>query len=256
MNCVLDLDGTIVFAEPAEIAIPGRSRCSYISAATAHWLERIGDLCSLYIASARNADSVAGLVRALPQVRFAGFVLEGGLVHRVDVFGQPNRSPAQVELSDAIASEHPDWELVKGYEQMICCIASSPSDSLECVRRIALSRASTIAWKSHRERHKTFFYPSPLCKLAGLRQLGVKDINFAAGDDEIYDATFMADAERCYAPRSASPGIIQLVQERRGTLVASPSHRGAVEILEQIHRHMSANGQKKSVLPMPDSRLR
>ena len=109
---------------------------------------------------------------------------------------------------------------------------------------------------SHRERHKTFIYPSPLCKLVGLRQLGVRDVNFAAGDDEIYDATLMASADRCYAPRSASPAILELVKERRGTLAASPSHGGAAQILEQIHRELVANGRKTRVLQMRGKRLR
>ncbi|MCC9608605.1 hypothetical protein LOC68_09430 [Blastopirellula sp. JC732] len=238
MNCVLDLDGTVVFAEPAEIPIPGRSRCSYLSTATADWLKRIGAVSNLYIASARSAASVAGLVRALPQVRFAGFVLEGGLVCRADIFSPPKPAPAQVELAEKIASTYPDWDVVAGYEEMICCVAPSHIDALPIVQQIASSHPSTSRWISHRERHKTFLYPAPLCKLAGLQRLGVEEIDFAAGDDEVYDQSLLASAKRCYTLQSAAPSIIELVQQRRGTLSTHTSHRGAAEILAHIHREL------------------
>ena len=146
VNVVLDLDGTIVFPELAEIAIPGRSRPSYISSSTASLLEAVGANCNLYLATARNAVSVAQLVRTLPNVSFAGFVMECGLVWRANI-DEPQREFAERErLCNALENQLPDWEHVAGYEQMICCIAPPPIENptnrvMAIVKDVALTAA-------------------------------------------------------------------------------------------------------------------
>ncbi len=239
MNVILDLDGTIVFPEPAEIPIPGRSRATYLSAATADLLRQIGELSQLYIATARSAASVKRLVSSLPEVAFAGFVLECGLVQRSRIAAQSTASREQLALTSHLKFALPDWEHVEGYEQMVCCIAPrsipNPLEELKC----CIQRSATAqAWLFHQERHKSFAYPAALCKVAGLQRLGVEQLDFAAGDDFRYDGSLLDRASYSLTLSSADPELIQQVTARAGFVTTESGHVGAVELLSEIYRQL------------------
>ncbi len=234
-NVVLDLDGTIVFPDPAEITIPGRSRATYLAASTAVLLESISKRCNLYVATARNAVSIAAMVRSLPAVRFAGFIVECGLVWRTNIHDPPIHSPVRYRFYENLIQSLPQWEFVDGYEQMICCIApehiSHPADH---AATIVTSFSPSVPWLVHQERLKTFFYPKQLCKVTGLANLGVGKVDFAGGDDFRYDYGLLAAASYPLALPSADEAIVQLVRARRGFVATSTVHAGATEMLEQI----------------------
>lgn len=238
MNCVLDLDGTILFPDRSEITIPGRTRCSYISRGTAEWLKRIAEVSNLYIASARNADSVIKFVTAIPDVSFSGFVLEGGLVTRTNIFSNPAPHPGRVNVISRIQSEYPEWELVPGYEQMICFIDDPRVDPQSLIKKLTSSTPSPFRWHAHRERHKLFLYPSRLCKIRGMQYLGVDHVDIAAGDDEIYDKSLLAEARICCSLKSSDKEILRLVKEKKGFISEGLSHLGAVEMLQWIFQQI------------------
>lgn len=241
MNVVLDIDGTVVFTEEAEIPIPGRSRHSYLSAKAASLLAEISNHSELYLATARSAARVTGLVSRLPNVKFAGFVLEGGLVSRHDIYARPAPHGAQRTLSRLIADQHPEWEVERSYEQMVCCVASSHPDPLRRVRELTAANEATRLWLSHSERHKTFVYPETLCKRIGLRNLGVQTIDFAAGDDAIYDASLLRAAAYPCTSMSADASIVSLVRQRGGWVSSKRSHEAAVDLLEHINIRLRPN---------------
>lgn len=239
-NVVLDIDGTIVFPEAAEIAVPGRTRSTFVAASTAALLESITPRCNLYLASARNAASVARLVRALPRVAFAGFVLECGLVWRSELHSVPSRPAARRPVVDMLRQRLRDWECVAGYEQMICCIA--PRDAESPVEQLAaVLRHGNLAqsWRMHQERHKIFLYPDVLCKVSGLQNLGIGAIDFAAGDDVRYDFSLLSTARYPVTLSSADESLVQLVRSRGGFVATEAGHAGAAQMLSQLDRMLS-----------------
>lgn len=254
MNVVLDLDGTIVFPQEAEIAIAGRSRPTFISAGSAHWLRDIGNRADLYVATARNQMSVVSLVRSIPQVRFAGFVLECGLVHRTQFESPLGTTAATVDEADRLDPaldedrvrflEHLqrkliDWEFVPGYQRMICCIApTSVSDPLAQIQRSAADFHTNTSWRFHQERHKTFASPARLCKATGLRQLGLCRWDYAAGDDFAYDHNMLEHATVPMTLPTADFDLVELVRSRGGFVTHETGHRGAEELLSEIYHRL------------------
>ncbi len=236
-NVVLDLDGTIIFSEQAEILIPGASGGCYVAQTTVSLLESISAQCHLHIASVRRASSVAGLVQALPNVRFAGYVLEGGLVSRTDISASPEVCAVRERISRHLQAEFRDWRHVDGYEKMICCIA--PSSVINPLSRVSDSLhrlAPTPFPLIEQERHKTFISPTVLCKFAGLQRLGVTRIDVAAGDDERYDRSLLASADYPLTFATSAASLVEFVKNRGGYVASEAGHRGAEEVLTRIRQ--------------------
>lgn len=241
MNVVLDLDGTIVFPEEAEIAIPGRSRPTFLAAKTATRLERISRKANLVIATARNGASVAGLVRGLPNVTFRGFVLESGLVWRRAIHEIADRFRERDELAERLRCCLPDWEHVPHYERMICVLAPSSIDNpLRELQELIATWELSSEWMSHQERHKTFLYSRPLCKRGGLQQIGYERIDIAAGDDSVYDRSFLQVAKFAVCPLESCAELKDLVRAQGGYVGTERSHDAAAELLDIIEARIDA----------------
>lgn len=241
MNVVLDLDGTIVFQEQAEVAIPGRSRPTFLAAETAKRLERISRKANLVIATARNGASVAGLVRGLPEVAFAGFVLESGLIWRREIADVAERLTQRDKLAERLRSHLPTWEHVPHYDRMICVLAPSTTHApLEEIRELLATWELSSEWISHQERHKTFLYPRPLCKRNGLREIGCEQIDIAAGDDSVYDRSFLEAATFPVCPAESCAELKTIVRNRSGFVGTERSHAAAAELLEVIEARLDA----------------
>jgi hypothetical protein len=234
MNVVLDLDGTIVFQEPAELEIPGRTSSTYLSRASATLLEKIGDKSNLYIATARNAASVAGMVRLLAQVRFAGFVVECGLVTTTNIHKSQGLAKNSLWLRNLLRIHFPHWQHVDGYERMICCIATGAHDPCGQIGQLLASQEVASQWLLHQERHKTFVYPEPLCKVDGLKKLGVVEIDIAAGDDLRYDFSMLQVAKFPLTTVDADRSLVDHTRSKNGFVATGTSHEAAKQLLEQI----------------------
>lgn len=81
----VDLDGTLVHTVPGEYTMPGRSRDCYVSQKTIALLAKMSQQIPTFITTGRNAPSVRKLTHQIPEVAFAGFVLENGFVVKKDI---------------------------------------------------------------------------------------------------------------------------------------------------------------------------
>lgn len=242
LTIVLDLDGTIVFPDEAEIAIPGRSRPTFISAETGDRLNRIGHRANLIIATARNGASVAGLCRALPEVAFGGFVLECGLVWRRRLADPFIQHHDREQLAICLRNHLIDWEHVPKYERMICTLAPSHIKDPQTHMQVLLREWNLEdQWQVHQERHKTFLYPQTLCKHSGLSRLGVDTIDIAAGDDIVYDRSFLEAARYPMCPQSSSEFLQTLVRGRDGFIGNREGHAAAHELLSRIEEMIDSD---------------
>lgn len=256
----LDLDGTVVFSEPSaagSLEIPGRSRSTYMSAESGRLLTRLSLRSNLILATARHAQSVWGLVRQLPEARFAGFVMECGWVTRSELSATPEKSAAPETSSQnepwvsELAQRLPGFEVVPGYEVLVCCVpqGDQPSDELGEDAQAAFVRQSfehvmhSGGWgevrRLHQERHKTFLYPieaegaPPVTKLSGIRRLGVRNLHIAAGDDAVYDLDMLQAAKFPLGLPNADPTVLEFLTEHpNGRVLKQNGHAGAEELLQ------------------------
>ena len=112
---VIDLDGTLLHAEAASIAVPGASGFRYMSRRAAVLLTRISRHLPGIVGTGRNAKSAAGLIDQLTGVSFSGFVLENGMVVRRQL-----QSPCKKnDHWAALAERLPGWQRLQNYENCI-----------------------------------------------------------------------------------------------------------------------------------------
>lgn len=225
----VDLDGTLLHPSPAGIAVPGRTTAQYMSHETARRLASLSRRLPVVIATGRNGASVAGLVRQIPEVRFAGFVLENGMVARRDL-------DHAVPIPDpwpAIMERLPGWERLPGYEKTLGLLIPPGTDRPIALAAKTLRRAGTTG-RLYREGRKLFVYPRPLNKMAGLRAL--KLTPFVVLGDWLNDLGMIRASRHAGTPESAHLLVRRTVAERGGFVAKASGHDGAVALLVWAER--------------------
>jgi len=220
----VDLDGTLLHPEPEAIAVWGRSRYRYMSRMAAQLLEEISHQMPVAIASARNAQSVKGLVDQLPQVNFCGFVTENGLVARRHL-----HPVAHASKWDIVANLLPDWQRITGYEQCLGLIPPTSVDNPEAILRSVLCQTGKPGY-IYLDRHKIFVYPAPSSKLSGLGQLGLEPW-MALGND-LNDLDMLGHSPHPATLADAHEKVKDVVKLKQGGYCSPAwSHAGTRDIL-------------------------
>lgn len=222
---VIDLDGTMLHQEVEAIKVRGRSGYTYFSGRAAEILSQISCRMPIVIATARNNNSVSGLVRQLPEVEFAGFVMENGLVSRTTLEAEPSCDP----VWDQVATAFPDWERLPYYEQ--CFGAIVPESARNNARKKLNSVLEKLEIKGYvyTERHKIFASRSAPDKLAGLRRLSIEPYIVLGNDWN--DLEIMKDGSYTAVLADAAPILQQLVCRNRGYKSPWKSHWGTIDVL-------------------------
>lgn len=254
-NIAFDLDGTLVFSTPSSrgssVEIPGRSKSTFMSREVA---DRLVDLCQIanvYLATARHAVSVKGLVEQFEGAPFAGFVLECGWVacHELSLASKDAQCRSEIQV---LAEALPHFQIVPDYQQLLCCIgrddANLSLEAQESQRQTVLAALLEIGWQSkwdvHQERHKTFLYPRVAqsdvapSKWTGLQSLGVQSLHIAAGDDQDYDRALLEAAKWPMTLPTADSSILELVDHRRGFIATAKGHEGASQLLQTVQARL------------------
>ncbi|MEZ4525144.1 MAG: HAD hydrolase family protein [Desulfobacterales bacterium] len=138
---IVDLDGTLVHAEPGEIPVPGFSGCRYMARRSAELLAEISQKLPVIIATGRNARSVGGLTDQL-DISFSGFVLENGMIARTSLYAHTENP--EDEWAE-IARQFPDWRRISGYEN---CLGMAFARSEE-IREKSAGKFLTLPEKPH-----------------------------------------------------------------------------------------------------------
>ncbi len=224
---VVDLDGTLLHAEPEEISVRGRSGYRYMSKGTGAILARIGEILPVVIATGRNAQSVGRLVEHLGHVRFNGFILENGLVarKRLQIHG------AGKDAWAAVMEVLPGWDRLDGYEN---CLGVIPPPWIQDPSAV-LEEALSLAGKTgclYPERHKLFVYPSLPSKLAGAGSLGIEPY-IVLGND-LNDLDILDAASHCATLISAHEQVRQRVRDKGGYCSPLSSHAASENLLSWV----------------------
>lgn len=218
---VIDLDGTILHAEPAEIGVWGRTAYRYLSRPVADRLAELSSRTPVILATGRHARSVAGLVSQLPEVNFAGFVLENGEHATTDLSAETKTDARWDDLFGKL----PGWTRLDGFTR--CLGVIPPPDFAETDEFLTeLLNGSGHLWRDGRKR---FLYHAEPSKARGVRTLGFEI--FLALGNETNDLDLLEAAVHVGAPSDAHPDIRALVA-RRGGFESSTSHSGSVELLD------------------------
>ncbi|MBF0468859.1 MAG: HAD hydrolase family protein [Desulfamplus sp.] len=279
---VCDLDGTLLHAEQEAIAVPGRTRASFLSADAALLLAKISRIFPVVIATGRNAMSVHKLVSQLPDVEFSGFVLENGFVVKHGIYASNNSSSAS-DISDSdiddskiaqnriddsehsgdknsfaewdkIAALFPDWERLPFYENCVGFIFSSgQTDSpLNQVDIDSMAQYAEIILMEngynhpvYKEKRKIFIYPGHVDKTRGLAFLGVHP--YIAMGDGSNDLQMMEQSTLPVMPDSGVNELKEIVMQKKGFCSMQSSHRASFEMLEFAYEKIKAITENKAI---------
>ncbi|MBD2336461.1 HAD hydrolase family protein [Calothrix sp. FACHB-156] len=240
---VVDLDGTLLHKEIAEIAVPGRTSYRYLSRKSANILAKISKLIPIVIATARNANNVKQLVQKIPEVHFSGFVTENGLVAK-KCLDETSIYPINW---DGFMDLLPNWLQLSDYENCLGLIPpASCNNGAFFLQKILLN--NNINGYIYLDGHKIFIYPSIPSKLIGLQLLKILPL-IALGNDlndldmlnsSIYTATLMTAHEQ----------VKETVNSKGGYCSSLFSHAGTEELLVWAYElvvHLSNDSNLKPV---------
>lgn len=221
---VVDLDGTILHLESETIKITGSSTNSFLSKGSFELLKQISLITPLIIATARNTTSVKQLVDQTIGVKWAGFVMENGLVtkHKLEPFNDVQ------DLWTEITNNLPEWRKLNGYE---ACLGLIPPSNLDNPEKVLEKMLKKFSQKGliYKDRHKLFVYPENTNKFLGLSKLNFEPW-IVLGND-INDYELMDKAKFPATLLSATPEIINLVLRKKGYCSSKTSHSGSEDLL-------------------------
>jgi hydroxymethylpyrimidine pyrophosphatase-like HAD family hydrolase len=223
----IDLDGTLLHPEPAEISVWGRTRHQYLSLSAAKLLAEISKFAPVVIATARHAKTVENLVQQLPEVDFRGFVCENGLVHRSTL---QSLKPFECDWSDIIELL-PEWHRIDGYERCLGLIPPRTINHPHAILKKALFDTGTEGYV-YVDGHKIFVYPTRPDKSRGIKALGY--VSFIAAGNDLNDFEMLSEAQYTATLSSAHPKVRTLVEHRQGYCTLLDSHAGTIDLLDHI----------------------
>lgn len=222
----VDLDGTLLHSEPAELAIPGLSGIQYMSRTTAELLGGIARRLPVIIATGRNARSVGRVLRHLNGISFKGFVLENGLLTRPRLFSEAG--PTRQDPWEPICRHLPQWRRLHDYENCLGLVFPESEAFPRAAVETALAQAG-VTGHIRCERRKLFVYPTPPSKRVGIRAFNVEP--FIVLGDEWNDIDLLEASPHPGTLASAHGDVRRTVRFRRGYCSRWSSHPGTEDLL-------------------------
>ncbi len=222
----VDLDGTLLHSEPAELAIPGLSGVQYMSRTSADLLREIARRLPVIIATGRNAHSVGRVLHHLNGISFQGFVLENGLLTRPRLFSKGG--PTRQDPWEPICRRLPRWRRLHDYENCLGLVFPESEAFPRAAVETALTEAG-IAGHIRCETRKLFVYPTPPSKRVGIRAFNVEP--FIVLGDEWNDIDLLEASPHPGTLASAHSDVRRTVQSKRGYCSRWSSHAGTEDLL-------------------------
>jgi len=251
----VDLDGTLLHSEPAELAIPGLSGIQYMSRTSAELLKEIAGILPVIIATGRNARSVGRVLHHLNGIPFQGFVLENGLLTRPRLCskGGPSDSispdshpfaPSRQDPWEMICRRLPQWRRLRDYESCLGLVFPESEAFPRAAVETALAEAG-IAGHIRCETRKLFVYPTLPSKRAGIRGFNVEP--FIVLGDEWNDIDLLEASSHPGTLASAPADVRRTVRFKGGYCSRWSSHAGTEDLLRwaaEIARSASEGGPR------------
>ena len=222
----VDLDGTLVHTVPGEYTMPGRSRDCYVSQKTIALLAKMSQQIPTFITTGRNAPSVRKLTHQIPEVAFAGFVLENGFVIKKDI-KTPDPLKKNWKFADKVP---PDWEIISGYERSVGFILPKGTKNPEHFVRQLLEDTGEKGYVCFQP-PKIFVYPGEPDKMLGLSSFNMYPY-IALGND-LNDIQLLEQSTHPITLQTAHRTIREIVQKKNGYCSPFAHHAGAEDMLHR-----------------------
>ena len=209
---------------PGEYIMPGRSRDCYVSRRTVALLAKISQQLPTFITTGRNAPSVRKLTDQIPEVRFAGFVLENGFVVKKDIT-TPDPQKKKWKFADKVP---PGWEIIPGYERSAGFILpEEQKNPAELVRHLLeeTEEQGYICFNPP----KIFVYPHEPDKMQGLAKFSVRP-HIALGND-INDTQLIQASIHPVTLQTAHSSIREITEQKSGYCSPFAYHAAAEDML-------------------------
>ncbi|MFV9646332.1 MAG: hypothetical protein ACNYWU_10970 [Desulfobacterales bacterium] len=230
----VDLDGTLLYAEPEIIPVRGKSGFRYLAESAAQLLIKISKIMPVVIATGRNALSVKRLTVQLPNVRFGGFVLENGFV----VKGSLDCESRLENEWDFIIDLLPDWERLPGYENCLGLIPpENRNDPINVVRQI-LGETGKAGYV-YSESRKIFIYPGVPNKMSGLHRLRIHP--YATLGNDLNDLQMLKNSSCPVTLSAACVQIKNIVKEKNGYCSSLSSHAATEDMLAWTYNKLQTD---------------
>lgn len=227
MAVAVDLDGTLVHTAPGEYTIPGRSRDCYVSQKTIALLAKMSRQIPTFITTGRNAPSVYKLTHQIPEVAFAGFVLENGFVVKKDI-KTPDPRKKNWKFADKVP---PDWKNIPGYERAVGFILPEEQKDPEGLVRRLLQDTGEEGYVCF-QHPKIFVYPGEPDKMRGLSCFNVHPY-IVLGND-INDIQLFKQSTHPITLQTAHRTIREIVKKKNGYCSPFVHHAGAEDMLRRV----------------------
>lgn len=231
----VDLDGTLLHPEPAELAIPGLSGIQYMSRTTADLLREIARFLPVIIATGRNAHSVGRVLDHLSGISFQGFVLENGLLTRPRLIPKSGPSdsvspdsPTRQDPWEPICRRLPHWRRLHDYENCLGLVFPESEAFPRTAVETALAEAGIVG-HIRCETRKLFVYPTRPSKRVGIRAFNVDP--FIVLGDEWNDIDLLEVSPHPGTLASAHPDVRRRVRYKGGYCSRWSSHAGTEDLL-------------------------
>ncbi|MCI5168642.1 MAG: hypothetical protein D3903_21740 [Candidatus Electrothrix sp. GM3_4] len=220
----VDLDGTLVHTVPGEYTMPGRSRDCYVSQKTIALLGKISQQIPTFITTGRNAPSVRKLTHQIPEVAFAGFVLENGFVVKKDI-NSPDPQKKNWKFAEKVP---PDWEVIPGYERSVGFILPKGAKNPEKFVQQLLEDTGEKGYVCF-QHPKIFVYPAEPDKMLGLSSFNVHP--YVTLGNDLNDIQLIEQSTHPITLQTAHLTIREIVKQKNGYCSPFADHAGAEDML-------------------------
>ncbi|MDD4401757.1 MAG: HAD hydrolase family protein [Desulfitobacteriaceae bacterium] len=224
MKLILDLDGTVLFAEkrPGAIAIEGRRRPAFLASETVDALHG----CEVIIATGRSSKSaiIIGKIMKLLGIKISGIVAENGGV----IISSKQKlltSPAWQEDIRPLKRDLPSN--IKEFSTCLALLKPQPDEILQ---------AKSVLGKKYYllpDGSKTFFIEKGIGKLQALKQLLADDLQCCYGiGNDLNDLDWLQAVGVPSSPSGVLKEVSDLVRARNGIVASQSGHDAIPEIIE------------------------
>lgn len=237
INLILDLDGTLLFAEnqPGALVVKGRRRDSYLARETLAHLYTLQNTCDIILATGRSLPSAMSISAMLSDagIQLTGMVAEnGGVWVGSEGEVQVLASKTWIETTGRIGTVVAD---IAQTEFVTCLALLSPSTEVTNQARRAYSEAG-LAFRLLPDGNKLFLLAGNINKYSALTYgLGADRLQNAAGaGNDTNDIDWLQNIANPACTGCSKEEVKKTVLEKGGVVSRAESHAGIQELLRSF----------------------
>lgn len=240
---ILDLDGTLLHPErlPDALAVPGRTRNSWLGQATLRSVARLAPSHTLVLATARSwlASEVVFEALAAAGAPPAGLVMEdGGQWGAPGALRalEPTRDWAAVQRAMVADGAPAEWLWQRDFLHCLVVHAGTPARARAWAPQVlAMAAQHADRLKVHTDGSKVYVTGAEAHKANALRALLGTDFERARGiGDGANDLCWLPRVAYPATLAGANPAVRAAVRAQGGYVSAQRGHAGIVEILDAL----------------------